>query len=148
MRVAIQRVSQASVEVEGKIVGSIKNGLLLLVGVTGDDNDSDVDYMVKKILNLRIFTDENDKMNKSLLDNNFEILSISQFTLFANTSKGNRPSFIDAASPEHAKELYELFNQKIKDMNVKIETGIFAASMKVKLINEGPVTILLDSKNR
>ena len=114
MRVILQRVSRASVKVDDKIVGSIKNGLLLLVGVTKDDDYSDAEYMVKKILNLRIFTDENDKMNKSLLDNNFEILSISQFTLFANTSKGNRPSFTDAAPPEHAKEIYEFFNQKLK----------------------------------
>ncbi|MDD3382356.1 MAG: D-aminoacyl-tRNA deacylase [Bacilli bacterium] len=148
MRIVLQRVTKASVKVEDKIVGAIKKGLLIFVGVSNDDDCSDVDYLVKKIVNLRIFTDDEGKMNRSLFDNKYEILSISQFTLFANTNKGNRPSFTDAASPEYAKNMYEIFNQKITDLDIRLERGIFGASMKVELVNDGPVTIILDSKKR
>lgn len=148
MRIVLQRVTKASVKVEDKIVGAIKKGLLIFVGVSNDDDCSDVDYLVKKIVNLRIFTDDEGKMNRSLFDNKYEILSISQFTLFANTNKGNRPSFTDAASPEYAKNMYEIFNQKIADLDIRLERGIFGASMKVELVNDGPVTIILDSKKR
>ena len=148
MKVVIQRVSNANVKVDGKVVGEIENGLLLLVGVTHEDTSYDVDYLVKKITNMRIFEDENGKMNISLLQKGYGILSISQFTLFAQTERGNRPGFSEAARPEHAKTLYEEFNDKIRKENVKVETGIFGAMMDVSLVNDGPVTIIIDSKNR
>ncbi len=148
MKIVIQRVSQASVKVNNEIVGEIKNGLLLLVGVTHDDTSFDVDYLVKKIINMRIFEDENGKMNISLLQKGYDILSVSQFTLFAQTERGNRPGFSDAAKPEQAKKLFEEFNAKIREKNVKVETGIFGAMMEVSLINEGPVTIIIDSKKK
>lgn len=148
MKIVIQRVSQASVKVNNEIVGEIKNGLLLLVGVTHDDTSFDVDYLVKKIINMRIFEDENGKMNISLLQKGYDILSVSQFTLFAQTERGNRPGFSDAAKPEQAKKLFEEFNAKIRGWNVKVETGIFGAMMEVSLINEGPVTIIIDSKKK
>jgi len=146
MKVVIQRVSCANVKVDGKIVGEIKNGLLLLVGVTHDDTTDDVDYLVKKIINTRIFEDENGKMNISLMQKGYDILSISQFTLFAQTERGNRPGFSEAARPEQAKKLYEELNGKIRKDNVKVETGIFGEKMEVSLINDGPVTIIIDSK--
>lgn len=148
MKIVIQRVSQASVKVNNEIVGEIKNGLLLLVGVTHNDTSFDVDYLVKKIINMRIFEDENGKMNISLLQKGYDILSVSQFTLFAQTERGNRPGFSDAAKPEQAKKLFEEFNAKIRGWNVKVETGIFGAMMEVSLINEGPVTIIIDSKKK
>lgn len=148
MKVVIQRVSRASVTVEEKIVGEIDHGLLLLVGVTHDDTSEDVDYLVKKIINMRIFEDDNGKMNISLIQKGYDILSISQFTLFAQTERGNRPGFSDAARPELANSLYDEFNEKIRRENVKVETGIFGAMMEVSLINDGPVTIIIDSKNR
>jgi D-tyrosyl-tRNA(Tyr) deacylase len=148
MKIVIQRVSQASVKVNNEIVGEIKNGLLLLVGVTHDDTSFDVNYLVKKIINMRIFEDENGKMNISLLQKGYDILSVSQFTLFAQTERGNRPGFSDAAKPEQAKKLFEEFNAKIRGWNVKVETGIFGAMMEVSLINEGPVTIIIDSKKK
>lgn len=146
MRVVIQRVSHASVKVNQQIIGEINHGLLLLVGVTHDDTSKDVDFLVKKILNMRIFEDENGKMNLSLLQMGYDILSISQFTLYANPYSGNRPSFIAAAKPEVAKALYEEFNEKLRQHQVRVETGEFGAMMDVELVNEGPVTIILDSK--
>ncbi len=148
MKIVIQRVSTACVKVDGKLIGKIGQGLLLLVGVTHDDTTNDVDYLVKKIVNMRIFEDENGKMNISLLQKGYDILSISQFTLFAQTDKGNRPGFSDAAQPELANNLYEEFNEKLRKENVRVETGIFGATMKVELINDGPVTIIIDSKNK
>jgi D-tyrosyl-tRNA(Tyr) deacylase len=148
MKVVVQRVKEASVEVEKKIVGKIKNGFLLLVGFTHNDDSRDVDYMIKKIINLRIFEDENDKMNISLLQKGYEILSISQFTLYGDTTKGNRPSFVEAARPEQAQALYEAFNNGLRREGVHVETGIFGAAMEVALINDGPVTIIIDSKER
>lgn len=148
MRIVIQRVSKASVKINDNIVGKINNGLLLLVGVTHDDTSQDVDYLVKKIMNLRIFEDDEGKMNISLLQKGYEILSISQFTLHADTRKGNRPSFIEAAKPDQAEALYNEFNEKLRNENIKVETGIFGAMMEVSLINDGPVTIIIDSKNR
>lgn len=148
MRVIIQRVKRASVKVSDEVIGAIKNGLLILVGVTHDDDLSDVEFLAKKVVNLRIFEDEYGKMNKSIIDYGYEILSISQFTLFANTTKGNRPSFVDAASPEYASKLYESFNEKLTNFNINVETGLFGNTMEVELINDGPVTIYIDSKKR
>ncbi len=148
MRVVIQRVKKASVTVENEVVGSIANGLLLLVGVTEGDDDTDIDYLVKKITNMRIFEDSDEKMNLSIIDKDYEILSISQFTLYASTKKGNRPSFTGAAKPDLAKEVYLKFNDKLRTTIRKVEEGIFAADMDVELINDGPVTIIIDSKDR
>lgn len=148
MRIVVQRVKQASVKVDDKIVGEINNGFLLLVGVTHDDTSKDVDYLVNKIINLRIFEDDEGKMNLSLKQKNYDILSVSQFTLHADTRRGNRPSFINAARPEQAEKLYNEFNEKLKQQNIKVETGIFGAMMEVSLINDGPVTIIIDSKDR
>ena len=148
MKIVIQRVSKANVKVDNVVVGQIDKGLLLLVGVTHDDTPEDVDYLVKKIINMRIFEDDNGKMNISLLQKGYDVLSVSQFTLFAQTERGNRPGFSDAARPELAKRLYDEFNEKVRNENIKVETGIFGAMMEVSLINEGPVTIIIDSKNR
>lgn len=142
MRVVIQRTLESSVEVDNKIVGQIKNGLTLLVGFGKNDSSKEIDYMVNKIINLRIFNDENNVMNKSLLEVNGEILSISQFTLYADTSRGRRPSYFNAHSA--ASYLYDEFNEKLKK-HVNVETGIFGADMKVSLINDGPVTIILET---
>lgn len=146
MRLVIQRVSKASVEIEGKVNGKIDEGFMLLVGITNDDNKEVVEKMADKLINLRIFEDENEKLNLSLMDVKGEILSISQFTLYANCKKGRRPSFLDAAKPEISKPLYEYFNQALENVGVHTETGIFGAMMKVSLINDGPTTIILDSK--
>ena len=146
MRLVIQRVSKASVEIEGKVNGKIDEGFMLLVGITNDDNKEVVEKMADKLINLRIFEDENEKLNLSLMDVKGEILSISQFTLYANCKKGRRPSFLDAAKPEISKPLYEYFNKELENAGVHIETGIFGAMMKVSLINDGPTTIILDSK--
>jgi D-tyrosyl-tRNA(Tyr) deacylase len=148
MRVLLQRVSEASVKIEGKINGQIGQGLLLLVGICAEDNQEDIDWLIQKIVNMRIFSDENGKMNLSVHDIHGEILVISQFTLHASTKKGNRPSFIGAARPEIAIPLYENFITQLKLSNLKVETGIFGADMKVSLVNDGPVTIWLDSKNK
>lgn len=148
MRVVIQRVSQASVTVEEKIVGQIKQGLMLLVGIHQEDSLEDVHYLAQKIAKLRIFEDEAHKMNRSIQEVNGEILSISQFTLHAETKKGNRPSFIQAARPELAIPLYEAFNQALIDQAILVQTGIFGADMKCELVNDGPVTIIMDSKQR
>lgn len=147
MKVVIQRVKKSSVSVEGKLVNEIDNGLCILVGFTHDDNTNDIDYIVKKIVNLRIFDDENGVMNKSISDINGSILSISQFTLHAETKKGNRPSYIKALNGDEAIKLYENLNQKLNEY-IPTKSGIFGADMQVEIINDGPVTILIDSKNK
>lgn len=144
MRIVVQRCIKASVEVDNKIVGKIDNGLMLLVGFTQGDTSKEIDFMVDKVINLRIFDDEAGVMNKSLLDTGGSILSVSQFTLYADASKGRRPSYVNALSGDLAVKLYEEFNQKLKDKSVQVETGIFGAEMKVELVNDGPVTILLE----
>lgn len=146
MRLVIQRVDEASVEIEGKINGAIKKGFMILVGINNEDNEIIIDKMVDKLIHLRIFEDENEKLNLSLLDVKGEILSISQFTLYANCKKGRRPSFLEAAKPNVSKPLYDYFNEKIKEYGVHVETGIFGAMMNVSLINSGPTTIILDSQ--
>lgn len=147
MKIIVQRSLNSSVSVDDKVVGKIDNGLVLLVGFTDGDNETDIDYMVKKVLNLRIFDDENGVMNKSILNIGGSILSISQFTLYGDARKGNRPSYIKALTSDKAKPLYELFNKKLIDNNVIVETGIFGADMKVNIINDGPVTIILESRD-
>ncbi len=146
MKIVIQRSLKSEVSVNNKIVGKIEKGLVLLVGFHEEDTIEDIDYLVNKIVKLRIFEDENQKMNKSILDVNGEILSISQFTLQADTKKGNRPSFIKAMNYEKAKEMYELFNNKLEDKKINVYTGIYGADMKVSITNDGPVTIILESR--
>jgi len=149
LRVVIQRVTKASVTVSGKIKGIIKNGLLVLLGIEDSDNEQDIQWLSNKIVNLRIFNDETGIMNCSVLDINGEILLISQFTLHANTKKGNRPSYIKASKPEVAIPLYEqMIRQLSKDLGKEIATGIFGADMQVELLNDGPVTIIIDTKHR
>ena len=149
MRAAIQRVSKASVKVDGEIISRIGNGLLVLLGVEESDNQEDIEWLSKKIVNLRIFNDENGVMNESVLQQKGEIIVVSQFTLHALVKKGNRPSYINAAKPEIAIPLYEKFvSQQEKDLGKKVGTGVFGADMKVELLNDGPVTILIDTKNR
>lgn len=145
MKIVIQRVSNANVVVDGKTVGEVKKGLVILLGVSDLDTEETVKNMVKKIINLRIFTDENDKMNLSIKDIKGEMLVISQFTLYADCKKGNRPSFTDAGKPEHANKLYEYFIEEVKKQDIKAEHGIFGAHMKLNLTNDGPVTIMLDA---
>ena len=147
MKIVVQRSKYAKVEVNNEIVGQIDFGLVLLVGFTHNDTIKEIDYMVDKVINLRIFDDENGVMNKSLLDIGGSILSISQFTLYADSRKGRRPSYVNALSSDKAKELYEVFNNKLKEQNVNVETGIFQADMKVSLVNDGPVTIILEKEN-
>lgn len=144
MKVLVQRVLNAKVEVNKEVVGEIKGGLLLFVGFTHTDTSKEIDYMINRVLNLRIFDDENGVMNKSILDTNGSILSISQFTLYADSSKGNRPSYIKAMPGDKSIKLYDEFNTKLKEKNIHIETGIFGADMKVSLINDGPITIMLE----
>ena len=146
MRLVIQRVSKASVEIEGKVNGKIDEGFMLLVGITNDDNKEVVEKMADKLINLRIFEDENEKLNLSLMDVKGEILSISQFTLYANCKKGRRPSFVKAGNPQKAEEMYEEFIRVCKEKVPKVEHGVFGADMKVELLNDGPFTIVLDSK--
>lgn len=146
MKVVIQKVKHASCTVDGTVTGSIKEGFLLLVGFTDGDNEEILQKMIHKIINLRIFIDENDKMNLSLLQVGGDILSISQFTLYANCKKGNRPSFINAAKPVISKPLYEQFNHLLEEKGVHVEKGIFGADMKIELLNDGPITICLDSE--
>lgn len=149
MRLVIQRVQEASVTIENKIVGSISKGLLVLIGIETQDSEVDVDWCLSKLVNMRIFSDDEGKMNLSLIDVNGELLVVSQFTLHASTKKGNRPSFISAARPEQAIPLYESFLKKASNLiDNKIQTGEFGADMKVGLINDGPVTILIDSQNK
>ena len=147
MKIIVQRVKQAQVSIEGQVYSQIKQGLLLLVGVGPEDQLEDLDYAVRKLVNMRIFSDTEGKMNLSVKDIEGEILSISQFTLFADTKKGNRPAFTGAAKPDVAEAFYLEFNQELAK-EVPVQTGIFGADMQVELINDGPVTIILDTKNR
>lgn len=146
MRLVVQKVKYASVTINEKVNGKIEKGFMVLVGFTHQDTKEIVDKMVDKMIHLRIFEDENGKMNLSLQDVEGSILSVSQFTLYADCKKGRRPSFIDAAKPDIAVPLYEYFNQKISEQGINVETGIFGADMKVELLNDGPVTIILDSQ--
>ena len=144
MKLVVQRVKNAQVEVEGKLVGKIEQGFLVLLGVTHSDTKEQADYLVKKLCKLRVFKDENDKMNLGLKDINGELLIVSQFTLYADCSSGNRPSFTEAAKPEQANKLYEYFCSECEKNNIKVERGIFGADMQVSLINDGPVTIVIE----
>lgn len=146
MKLVVQRVSYASVTVDGEVVGKINEGLMILIGAKKGDTEKDVEYCVEKALNLRIFRDENDKMNLSVQDIKGELLLISQFTLYGDTSHGRRPSFIEAEEPVRANQLYELFIEKAKETGLKVEQGIFGADMKVELLNNGPVTLIVESK--
>lgn len=146
MRAVVQRAKKASVTVDGEIIGSINHGLVVLLGVTDTDTEKDMLAIVQKLIHLRIFEDDAGKMNESLMDKTGSILSVSQFTLFADIQKGRRPSFIKAAPPEKALALYEAFNQELVNNGVHVETGEFGAMMDVKLINDGPVTIIIETK--
>ena len=147
MKVVIQRVKEAQVTIDDELVGDISQGLLLLVGVGPDDEQEDLDYAVRKITNMRIFSDDMGKMNLSVQDIKGSILSVSQFTLFADTKKGNRPAFTGAAKPDKAEKMYLDLNQALAQF-VPVETGVFGADMQVSLVNDGPVTIILDTKSR
>ena len=144
MRVVVQRVMKASCVIDGNTYSSIEKGFLLLVGFTNGDTTAEADYIAKKIAGLRVFEDENGKMNLSLDKVNGDILSISQFTLYADTRYGNRPSFTDALNPTLASELYDYFNEKLRSYSIEVKTGVFGADMKIELINDGPVTIIYD----
>ncbi len=146
MRVVLQRVKSASVTVDGKVTGAINHGLLMLIGIDRDDTEEDLSYMAEKCLNLRIFNDASDKMNLSLLDVSGEVLAVSQFTLLGDTRKGRRPSYISAASPEKARALYEAFVEKMKSRKIRVACGVFGAMMDVALVNDGPVTLIVESK--
>lgn len=149
MKVVIQRVTQASVKVEAEIIGEINSGLLVLVGIEEADTAQDIEWVSNKVVNMRIFGDENDVMNKSVLDIDGDILIVSQFTLHASTKKGNRPSYIKASKPDFAIPMYEQFIARVeKDLNKRVQTGEFGADMKVSLLNDGPVTIIIDSQNK
>ncbi|SFA48254.1 D-tyrosyl-tRNA(Tyr) deacylase [Anoxybacillus pushchinoensis] len=146
MRVVVQRAKDAKVTVGGEVVGAIDFGLVLLVGITHDDTVEDAAFVADKIAHLRIFEDEHGKMNVSLLDVGGSILSISQFTLYGDCRKGRRPNFMDAAKPEHAKQIYEALNEQLRQKGIRVETGIFGAMMDVQLTNVGPVTLIVESK--
>ncbi|MBL4985461.1 MULTISPECIES: D-aminoacyl-tRNA deacylase [Bacillus] len=146
MRLVVQRVTNASVKVEEEITGAINEGYMVLVGVTHEDTEEDVLYLAEKLAHLRIFEDENGKMNRSLLDIKGSVLSVSQFTLYGDTRKGRRPNFMKAAKPDAANSLYECFNNTLREKGIHVETGRFGAMMDVSLTNSGPVTILMDSK--
>ncbi|WP_342503570.1 D-aminoacyl-tRNA deacylase [Lysinibacillus sp. FSL L8-0126] len=146
MKVVLQRSKAASVTVDGAVTGAIDNGYVLLVGITHEDTHEDVAYLAKKVANLRLWEDAEGKMNHSIQEHGGAILSVSQFTLYGDAKKGNRPSFISAARPEVAEPLWEAFNQALRELGLHVETGIFGAMMDVALINDGPVTILLESK--
>ncbi len=148
MKVVIQRVSEASVLIDNSINREIKQGFVILLGITNTDDEIDIQWLVKKIIGLRVFNDDNQIMNRSILDINGSILLISQFTLYASTKKGNRPSYIQAAKPEFAKPLYNKFIDELRVSIKKLELGEFGADMKVSLVNDGPVTIIIDSKNK
>ena len=145
MKLVIQRVTEASVEVDKKIVGKIQKGFLVLLGIAINDEKEQADYLVKKLCNLRVFEDENEKMNLALKDVGGELLIISQFTLCADCTRGNRPSFTNAEKPEKANKLYEYFCEQCEKNGIKVEKGIFGADMKVKLLNDGPVTIIMEN---
>lgn len=145
MRALVQRVTKASVVVNEKLVSQIGNGILVFVGFTHNDTIDDIEYIVNKIINLRIFDDSNGVMNLSVIDKNYEVLSVSQFTLYGDTKKGNRPSYVNALNHEEASKLYDIFNQKLKEkLHDKVSTGIFRSDMKVSLINDGPITIMIE----
>ncbi|MEK5264925.1 D-aminoacyl-tRNA deacylase [Bacillus sp. FSL R7-0166] len=146
MRLVVQRVTSASVKVEEEITGAINEGYMVLVGVTHEDTEEDVHYLAEKLAHLRIFEDENGKMNHSLLDVKGSVLSVSQFTLYGDTIKGRRPNFMKAAKPDVANSLYECFNETLREKGIHVETGRFGAMMDVSLTNSGPVTMLMDSK--
>ncbi|WP_404443993.1 D-tyrosyl-tRNA(Tyr) deacylase [Sutcliffiella horikoshii] len=146
MKVVLQRAKRAEVRVDGEVVGKIDRGLMLLVGVTHEDTPQDAVYIAEKVANLRIFEDEQDKMNLSLLDVKGQILSVSQFTLYGDCRKGRRPNFMDAAKPDHAETIYEAFNEELRGKGVTVETGRFGAMMDVDFVNDGPVTLILESK--
>lgn len=148
MRIILQRAKNAAVTVEGKVIGQISHGVVLLVGVTHDDTEEDAAYLANKVVNLRIFEDDEGKMNHSLLERLGEVLSVSQFTLYGDCRKGRRPSFIQAAKPEQAKQLYNRFNELLREQGLTVETGQFGAMMEVSFTNDGPVTLILDSKDR
>ena len=149
MKAVIQRVKKSSVTIDNEIVASIQNGLLVLLGIVNDDSEEDINWLVNKIVNLRIFPDENDVMNRSLIDMSGEVIVVSQFTLHANTKKGNRPSYIKAAKPDVAIPIYNRFVESMNEMiTTPVQTGEFGADMKVELINDGPVTIIIDTKNK
>lgn len=145
MKLVVQRVKNANVSIENNIVGKINQGFVVLLGVSNEDTKENADYLVKKLLNLRVFSDNDDKMNLSIKDIEGELLIVSQFTLYANCKKGNRPSFIEAAKHEHAKPLYEYFINECRKENLNVQTGEFGADMQIELINDGPVTILLEN---
>lgn len=144
MRFLVQRVTEASVTVDNIVTGKIGKGFLVLIGITHSDTKDDADFLINKLLNLRVFSDENDKMNLNINQVNGELLLVSQFTLYANTSHGNRPDFLEAAKPAYAEELYEYIIKECKNRNINVQTGIFGADMKVHLLNDGPVTIMLE----
>ena len=149
MRVVIQRVQQASVTVDGQVISQVQQGLMVLVGIVSEDSQADIEWISSKIVNMRIFEDEEGVMNKSVIDKGWDILLVSQFTLHASTKKGNRPSYIAAAKPEISIPIYEmLIKQLTNDLGAAIQTGQFGADMKVALVNDGPVTIIIDSKNK
>lgn len=149
MKVVVQRVSQASITVDAKVVSKIGEGLLILLGIEAEDTQEDINWLTKKVTNLRIFNDENGVMNESLLSVDGEVIVVSQFTLQASTKKGNRPSYLKAAKPNISEPLYEAFVKTLqKEINKKVGTGVFGAHMEVALVNDGPVTIIIDSKNR
>ncbi|WP_421380098.1 D-aminoacyl-tRNA deacylase [Bacillus salacetis] len=146
MKVVLQRSREASVTADGKLAGEIQFGFVLLVGVTHEDTEKDADWLADKIVNLRVFEDEEGKMNRSLLDEGGEILSVSQFTLYGDCRKGRRPNFMEAAKPPHAEKIYDYFNEELRKKGINVETGVFGSMMDVKLTNDGPVTLIVESK--
>ena len=149
MRIVIQRVKNASVTIEGNVKSAIQQGFLILLGIGDDDSNEDIDWLVRKVIGLRIFDDENGVMNRSLIDMNGEVMIVSQFTLMASTKKGNRPSYIRAAGHEHAVPMYEAFCRRFsEEISKTVATGVFGADMQVELVNDGPVTICMDTKNK
>ena len=148
MRAILQRVESARVTVGGEVVGSIGEGLLVFLGCGEDDRDEDLDYLVDKTVHLRIFADDEGRMNDSLLDVGGQMLVVSQFTLYADTSRGRRPSFVKAMKPGPAEEMYERFVERVAEYDIEVETGVFGAMMDVELVNDGPVTIMIDSRDR
>ena len=146
MKVILQRSGTASVTVDGEVTGSIRKGYVLLVGITHEDTEKDADYIAKKVAGLRLWEDEDGKMNRSIDEVDGEILSVSQFTLYGDVRKGRRPSFIEAARPEKAEPIWNYFNESLREQGLKVETGVFGAMMDVSLVNDGPVTIIIESK--